>query len=150
MSIQRVPQQVRRAPLLVLRALYAGFGRALMVADRPATAAAVTEPASRLGSLKRPADAALVPAQRAAPVQNVRDGGAATTARTPAHAEAENAVSLPLPNYDALSLASIRARLRGLDVAELRVLLDYEAVNAERADVLGMLERRIQKLEAGG
>jgi len=147
-SIPHVPQLVRRAPLLALRALYAGFGRALMVADRPVPAASVAEPASRLSSLNQPADAPLVPAQRAAPAQDVPDGGDTTTT-TPAPAEAENAVSLPLPNYDALSLASIRARLRGLDVAQLKVLLNYEAANAERAEVLGMLERRIQKLEAG-
>jgi len=59
------------------------------------------------------------------------------------------AAGLPLPNYDALSLPSIRARLRGLDVAQLKVLLDYEAAHAERAEVLGMFERRIEKLEAG-
>jgi hypothetical protein len=36
-----------------------------------------------------------------------------------------------------------------LDVGQLRVLLDYEAANAERAEFLGMFERRIEKLEAG-
>jgi hypothetical protein len=56
---------------------------------------------------------------------------------------------LPLPGYDSLSLASIRARLRGLDVAQLRVLVEYESKNAERPEVLGMLERRIEKLETG-
>ena len=60
------------------------------------------------------------------------------------------AAALPLPAYDTLSLASIRARLRTLDVAQLRVLANYEATHAERPDVLGMLERRIEKLEAGG
>ncbi len=48
------------------------------------------------------------------------------------------------------SLASIRARLRNLDVTQLRTLVDYEATHAERPDVLGMLERRIEKLETGG
>jgi hypothetical protein len=56
---------------------------------------------------------------------------------------------LPLPGYDDLSLASIRARLRGLTVAQLRVLLEYEARNAERPEILGMFERRIEKLETG-
>jgi hypothetical protein len=56
---------------------------------------------------------------------------------------------LPLANYDDLSLASIRARLRGLDVSQLRVLAAYESKNAERPEVLGMFERRIEKLEAG-
>jgi hypothetical protein len=57
---------------------------------------------------------------------------------------------LPLAGYDDLSLASIRARLRNLDTGQLRVLADYERSHAERADVLGMFERRIEKLEAGG
>jgi hypothetical protein len=59
-------------------------------------------------------------------------------------------VELPLIGYDDLSLASIRARLRNLDVGQLRVLAEYERSHAERPDVLGMFERRIEKLEAGG
>ena len=60
------------------------------------------------------------------------------------------AAELPLGNYDTLSLASIRARLRTLDAAQLRVLVIYEQAHAERPEVLGMLERRIEKLETGG
>ena len=60
------------------------------------------------------------------------------------------AAALPLPGYDSLSLASIRARLRGLDIGQLRALASYEATHAERPEVLGMFERRIEKLEAGG
>ncbi len=55
----------------------------------------------------------------------------------------------PLPNYDKLSVASLRARLRNLDVAQVRQLADYERAHAARADVLTMFERRIAKLEAG-
>ena len=58
--------------------------------------------------------------------------------------------ALPLADYDNLSLASIRARLRVLSTDQLRVLADYERKNAERTDVLGMLERRIEKVENGG
>ena len=54
----------------------------------------------------------------------------------------------PLPNYDELSVASLRARLRNLDVAQVRQLADYERTHAARADVLTMFERRIVKLEA--
>ena len=56
---------------------------------------------------------------------------------------------LPLPNYDELSIASLRARLRNLDITQVRQLAEYERAHAARADVLGMLERRIVKLEAG-
>jgi hypothetical protein len=54
----------------------------------------------------------------------------------------------PLPNYDELSVASLRARLRNLDVAQVRQLADYERAHAARADVVTMFERRIAKLEA--
>ena len=54
----------------------------------------------------------------------------------------------PLPNYDELSFASLRARLRNLDVAKVRQLAEYERAHAARADVIAMFERRIVKLEA--
>jgi hypothetical protein len=58
------------------------------------------------------------------------------------------AVPAPLPNYDELSVASLRARLRNLDVSQVRQLAEYERVHAARAEVLTMFERRIAKLEA--
>ena len=59
------------------------------------------------------------------------------------------AAGAPLPNYDELSIASLRARLRSLDVTQLRQLVEYEKAHAARGDVLAMFERRIAKLEAG-
>jgi hypothetical protein len=56
--------------------------------------------------------------------------------------------ALPVAGYDDLSVASLRARLRNLDVSQLRVLADYEKSHARRADVVAMFERRIDKLEA--
>ena len=58
------------------------------------------------------------------------------------------AAGAPLPNYDELSIASLRARLRNLDVAQVRELAEYEKAHAARADVLAMYERRIAKLQA--
>jgi hypothetical protein len=55
---------------------------------------------------------------------------------------------LPVPGYDGLSLPSLRSRLRVLDAAQLRVLVEYEKSNAKRADVVTMFERRIARLEA--
>jgi hypothetical protein len=56
----------------------------------------------------------------------------------------------PLPNFDELSIASLRARLRNLDIAQVRRILEYERGHAARADVITMFERRIAKLEAEG
>jgi hypothetical protein len=154
MGIPHVPAQVRRAPLLAIRAVFAGIGRVLMVADRPVAVVVVEEQASRFRSLDQTGNVRLLPAQApppaqaAPPAQETVPAQAAPPAREAVPAR-EGMADLPLPNYDALSLASIRARLRGLDVTQLKVLLDYEAANAERPEFLGMFERRIEKLEAG-
>ena len=55
-----------------------------------------------------------------------------------------------MAGYDQLSVASLRARLRVLDVAQVQTLLDYEKAHQGRADVVTMFERRIAKLEQGG
>jgi len=66
----------------------------------------------------------------------------------PAAAAAGAAGAAPLPNYDELSVPSLRARLRNLDVTQVRQLAEYERTHAARAEVLTMFERRIAKLEA--
>ena len=55
----------------------------------------------------------------------------------------------PLPGYDDLTVASLRARLRGLSAEQVRGLLDYERAHAGRPDVIGMFERRLAKLAGG-
>ncbi|MBO0774559.1 MAG: hypothetical protein J2P35_24170, partial [Actinobacteria bacterium] len=52
----------------------------------------------------------------------------------------------PLPNYDELSVASLRARLRGLTAEQVRGLIGYERAHAARPDVISMFERRLDKL----
>jgi hypothetical protein len=74
---------------------------------------------------------------------SVAPEAAATTSEAPA-------TSLPLPNYDTLTVPSLRARLRNLDPAQLHTLIDYEKAHAGRADVLTMFERRVAKLESDG
>jgi hypothetical protein len=73
-----------------------------------------------------------------------------TSSTEPAVTPEASATSLPVPNYDNLTLPSLRARLRSLDPAQLHALLDYEKANAGRSDVLTMFERRISKLESDG
>jgi hypothetical protein len=57
-------------------------------------------------------------------------------------------VMLPLANYDELTVASLRARLRNLSVEQLTEILDYEKAHAARPDVITMFERRIAKVQA--
>lgn len=55
----------------------------------------------------------------------------------------------PLPNYDELTVASLRARLRNLSIEQVRELAEYERTHAGRPEVVAMFERRAAKLEAG-
>jgi hypothetical protein len=85
-----------------------------------------------------------------APAAGAAASVAAATAAQATVAEAAPVAELaaPLPNYGELSIASLRARLRNLDVTQLRQLVEYENAHAGRADVITMFERRIAKLEA--
>ncbi len=191
MGIPQIPDQIRRAPAEVLRAVFAGIGRVLLAADRPgptptrmqpqpgtASSAAhgarqqrdeVARPAaeSRWRSLDQTGNVRLLTADElyddlggtaAAPAvsddnHTAADGPDDNHTAAPADHDAvasSGSPALPLADYDSLSLASIRARLRTLNADQLRVLASYERKNAERTDVLGMLERRIEKLERGG
>jgi len=64
-------------------------------------------------------------------------------------ASAAAGAELPVPNYDDLSIASLRARLRTLTADQLTQLIDYEKSHANRSDVIQMFERRIAKLAEG-
>ena len=57
--------------------------------------------------------------------------------------------ALPVPNYDQLSVASLRARLRVLDAGQVQTLLDYENAHESRPAVITMFERRLIKLGEG-
>jgi hypothetical protein len=55
---------------------------------------------------------------------------------------------LPIPDFDHLTVGSLRGRLRALDLAELQALRSYEQEHAKRLPILTMLENRIAKLES--
>ena len=96
--------------------------------DGPATAEpAVPEPAD-LAPVETPAGAA-------------PDG--------PATAEPAAGAAPPIPNYDQLTVPSLRARLRGLDADGVQALLDYEQAHEGRPAVITMFERRLIKLSEG-
>lgn len=54
----------------------------------------------------------------------------------------------PLPGYAGLTVASLRARLRGKSAAQIQELLDYERATSGRPEVIRMFENRLAKLEA--
>lgn len=117
-----------------------GAEAATAVAEAPALA----EPPS---DAKTPPETA-APADTAEPAEAKPSAVAEVPADARPPAASTQAAALPVPNYDDLSVASLRARLRNLDTAQVRALLDYEKANAGRAAVLTMFERRIAKLES--
>lgn len=125
------PDGVAGAPAAALRAAFTQVGRLLMAAD---------ELRSRVQS-ERANGAARPPGEAGAPVP-------AAEAEVTVASAVTSAPALPVPNYDELSLPSLRARLRYLDAGQLRALVEYERAHAGRADIMTMFERRIAKLTA--
>lgn len=56
----------------------------------------------------------------------------------------------PMPGYAELTIASLRARMRGKSADQVRELLAYEKATANRAEVVRMYENRLAKLAAAG
>ena len=152
-----------------LRAVFAGIGRILKTSDKvrnkPAdaaptangTAAETATPETAAPETAAPETAAPETAapetaapETAAPETAAPETAAPETAApetaTPETAAPESAAELPLQNYDDLTIASVRARLRNLSVEQLNSLIDYEKAHAARADFISMFERRIAKV----
>lgn len=53
---------------------------------------------------------------------------------------------LPLPDYDHLTLGSLRGRMRSLDLPQLVAVREYEKAHADRLPIVTMLDNRIAKL----
>jgi hypothetical protein len=111
-----------------------------LTADVPASADLIADP-------PHPAD---VPVPADLTPDAPAPGGAGLTPAEPAEpAPAPAGETLPVPNYDQLTVASLRARLRVLDTTQVEVLLDYEKAHEGRPAVITMFERRITKLSEG-
>jgi hypothetical protein len=57
--------------------------------------------------------------------------------------------ALPLANYDELSVASLRARLRNLSNDDLTLLMTYEKAHRNRPEVIKMFQNRLIKMTSG-
>jgi hypothetical protein len=155
--------------------MFAGIGSMLFVKDKirrkadaensapeteaaaPASAAAAETPAAPEPVVAETVAAETVAAETVAAettaVPDVTTGPETTAAAEPAAAPeaivAPAAAALPLANYDELTIASLRARLRNLTADQLTGLIGYEKEHANREDVISMFERRITKLNLG-
>jgi hypothetical protein len=121
----------------------------------PATKAprpAKTAPAAKGGPIAKPSPAAQTTrAAKTTPgTKAPRATKAAKTVPAPQAAKAEPVTQAPpLPGYDGLSIASLRARLRVLDAPAIQAMLAYEKAHARREPVITMLERRLAKISTG-
>jgi hypothetical protein len=163
MRVPQVSERIKEAPAQALRGVFAGIGQLLLITDKlrnktpsypppprtpqeSETVAPVSE-APAASVTEAPVSEAPAPPP-AAPVTEAKDFDKTGNVRLVAEPEAPAETGEPLPNYGELSLASLRARLRNLDVAQLRQVAEYERAHEARADVIAMFERRIAKLEA--
>jgi hypothetical protein len=163
MRIPPPPERIKEAPAHALRAVFAGVGQVLLITERvrqraveqvhPRVVSAPAQAPARDATPRPPAGST-----PAAPPRATASRAAASRAAAPEAAVSQPAppevaapeaaaAGLPVPNYDELSIASLRARLRALDAAQVRDLLGYERAHASRANVITMFERRIAKLE---
>lgn len=131
---------------------------ARIVADaREATAAAAAPPAPKpkpvpvAAQTPKPAPA---PAPPAAETEAARSVGAPGAVAHEVEEIAEklhvdtphSRDELPIPDFDNISIGSLRARLRALSVEDLVVLRSWEAEHANRLNVITTLDNRIAKL----
>ena len=62
--------------------------------------------------------------------------------------EPESREDLPIPDFDNVSLGSLRGRLRSLSLEQLVVLREWEQAHAHRLPVITLLDNRIAKVSA--
>ena len=144
------------APQGALRAVFAGIGRILNITDKvrnkPADAGAHANGTTMETATPETVAPGTAAQETAAPETTAPEPVAPETVTpettAPGTVAQEAATELPLANYDELTIASVRARLRNLSVAQLGELIAYEKAHADRVDFIAMLERRIAKVES--
>ncbi|TDC11182.1 hypothetical protein E1267_01790 [Nonomuraea longispora] len=106
--------------------------------DKPAARKPATRKSTaRKSTAKEPA-ASTEPPAAAAPAAASEPGAAAATD-----------LPEPLPGYAELTVASLRARMRGKTAEQIGDFLAYERATKGRAEVIRMFENRLAKLQAG-
>lgn len=164
--------QVKDRPTSALRAVFAGIGSLLSgnksgkgksddkdklrakpaaeapanaqapapTADAPETAAAPETPVAAEAVAAEPE--AVTPAPAAEPAKAAEPEAVAAEAV----AKSESPAELPLANYEELTVASLRARLRNLSNDDLVVLKEYEQGHQNRPEVVKMFQNRLIKM----
>jgi hypothetical protein len=160
--------QVKERPASALRAMFAGIGSLLSVVDKVRSKPAAEAPADEatapeaaapetttapepLAEAEAVAETEVVATETAAePAPVVAETTAKSeTAEAEAPAAPAAADALPLANYDELTVASLRARLRNLSNDDLTTLMAYEEANQNRPEVIKMFKNRFIKMTSG-
>src|SRR5690606_6550682 len=116
---------------------------------QPAVAQPVTMEAEEQPKPKKAAKAKTEPAKAkekeklAEAAETVRDAGS-----EPAHLGAGE-LAEPIPGFASLSVASLRARMRGKTEEQIAEYLAYEQATSARPEVIRMYENRLAKLRSG-
>ena len=69
-----------------------------------------------------------------------------TIKKAPRSVRFPDVLELPLPDYDHMTLGSLRGRMRALSVDQLAQIRAYEKAHANRLPVVTMLDNRLAKL----
>ncbi len=162
--------QMKERPASMLRAMFAGFGSLMSVMDKvrskPATEAPAATATPAPEATATP-EATVAPADNATPEPVAESAAEPETSAEPETVAAEapaqpetsatpettgdSAASsaLPLANYDELTVASLRARLRNLSNDDLTQLMSYEKAHQNRPEVVKMFQNRLVKMTSG-
>ncbi|MDX6341605.1 MAG: hypothetical protein QOH87_1743 [Trebonia sp.] len=168
------PQMKEGPASSMLRAMFAGLGSLMSVVDRVRNKPAAEAPTPAAAPAPTVARTTTHPETVAAevPVKSEQPAGAVSTvepeaapepvavaadttpepepATEPESAtEPDTASALPLANYDELSVASLRARLRNLSNDDLNQLMTYERAHQDRPEVIKMFQNRLTKMTTG-
>ena len=155
MRVPQVSERVKEAPAQALRTMFAGIGQLLSASDKLRGKSATDEaPAEAKAAAPETATPETATPETATPeTATPETSGGGHVKLLPSDAATAAPVAstgeLPVPNYDDLTIASLRARLRNLSADQLAQLADYEKSHANREDVVQMFERRIAKLAEG-
>ncbi|NLV80692.1 MAG: lipid droplet-associated protein [Rhodococcus sp.] len=125
------PSPADDAPAASVKAAPATKAPAKKAPGKKAPATKKTSPAKKTSSARKTAPTAKTPTKPG------------VTKTSPVAGAASTAEIVEYLDYDSLTLAQLRARLRTLSVDDLTVLLDHENAHAARAPFVTMLSNRI-------
>ena len=134
---------VRRGVELVQIAGHTPLGR-LLPSPTPAHVPHAEEEAERIAADAREAVAATVAAATPPTAADTAD----EVSRQLDLTEPTDRNSLPIADFDGISLGSLRARLRSLSLQDLVTLRGWEKAHGHRAPVLTLLDNRIARVAA--